>query len=169
MQCFTKFAMSGLTALSISLAPVPAFAGPDGEDIAKALAGLAVIGLIATAAKDRRSKNSSSRTFTTVDPFSTIEGSRAPRAVEGRIIRPNQRVQRARGFRQAALPDRCIRLLSTNRGDRSIYSARCLQRHYVYYNQLPRDCRFQVHGNSRPHIVFGTRCLRRDGWQVARY
>ena len=167
MSRFSKLALSGLTALSLSLAPIPASAGPDGEDIAKALAGLAVLGIIATAVNDRDKKRRSQTVRTIpVQPYGSIEGSRV---IEGEIRRPGDRTNRYNGVRRVALPDRCVRIVSTSRGDRTVYGARCLQRDFIYVNHLPASCKLQVRTNNRIRNAYGARCLRRDGWQVARF
>lgn len=165
MSRIAKFALSGLTALSLSLAPMEVSAAPDGEDIAKALAGLAVIGIVASTMNDRKQKRKSeARGAVPVNPYATIEG---PRAIEGEIRRPGEKKNRFHGVRQAALPDRCVRIVSTDRGDRTAYSARCLQREYIYADQLPAACQVQVQTNDRVRLVYGARCLQRDGWRVA--
>lgn len=167
MSRFAKLALSGLTALSLSLAPLPAAAAPDGEDIAKALAGLAVLGIIATAVNDRDKRRSSQTVRTIpVQPYDSIEGSRV---IEGEIRRPGDRTTRHNGVRRVALPDRCVRIVSTSRGDRTVYGARCLQRDFIYVNHLPASCKVQVRTNNRIRHAYGARCLRRDGWQVARF
>ncbi len=163
-----KTAIAGLTALSLSLAPVPAVADPDGEDIARVLAGLAVLGIIAAAANDRndRKKRNAARQAHS-GRHGSIEHGLPHRVIEGDIRRPGERAPKGNRFRRAALPDRCLRIVSTSRGDRAVYGARCLQRNYVHVNHLPDRCRLQVRTNNRTRIVYGARCLQRDGWRVA--
>ena len=169
MTRFVKLALSGLTALSLTMTPMPASAGPDGEDIAKALAGLAVLGIIASAANDRKKRRrNQANTVINNNPYGSIEGSRSPRVIEGEIRRRgNQGRVNNQRFRFTPLPDRCVRVVSTSRGDRTVYGARCLKRNYAYTNRLPERCRLQVRTNNRIRNVYGARCLRRDGWQVA--
>ncbi|MEO1537624.1 MAG: hypothetical protein AAFR73_07815 [Pseudomonadota bacterium] len=169
MNRFAKLAISGLTALSLSLGTVPAAqAAPDGEDLAKVLAGLAVVGLIAHAANDRDKKTTqttqTSRTVT--KEYGSIEHGEPTRIIEGTIRRPSDQYQ---GVRRAALPDQCVRIVSTSRGDRTVYGARCLKQDYIYANQLPQACKLQIRTNNRIRNAYGANCLRRDGWQVARY
>jgi len=165
MSRFTKFVLSGVTAISLALTPMSAAAAPDGEDIAKTLAGLAILGLIANAANERRSSRSTTVRRSNNNAFSTIEGSRV---IDGKIRRPGELKHRYRGARRAALPDRCVRILTTSRGDRTVYGGRCLSRDYIYASQLPAECKRQVRtNNNRVRTVYSPRCLRRDGWQVA--
>jgi hypothetical protein len=174
MTRFAKLVLSGLTALSLSLAPVPASAGPDGEDIAKALAGLAVLGLIAHSANDRKKKRRAAAAQTVTNPYGSIEhGLPSGRVIEGEIRRPGQPGQKGNYWqdraRDVALPDQCLLVVRTDRGDRTAYGKRCLQRNYRHYTKLPNDCRLQVRTDRGVRQVYGARCLRRDGWQVARY
>lgn len=172
MTRLAKLALSGLTALSLSLAPMPASAGPDGEDIAKALAGLAVLGLIANSANDRKKKRRAAAAQTVTDPYGSIENGLPSRVIEGEIRRPGQPGHTDNYWqnraRDVALPDQCLRVVRTVRGGRNAYGKRCLQRNYRHYMKLPRDCRLQVRTDNGIRHVYGARCLRRDGWQVAR-
>lgn len=163
-----KIAVSGLTALSLSLAPLPAAAGPDGEDIAKVIAGLAVLGVIAAAAddrNDRKKRNSSQHVYG--GRYGSIEDGSPLRVIEGDLRRPGEWVPKDRGYRRIALPDRCLRVVSTSRGNRAVYTERCLKRHYIHVNRLPDRCRLQVRSDDRTRVVYGARCLQRDGWRVA--
>lgn len=168
MTRFTKVALSGLTALSLALTPLPAAA--DSEDVAKALAGLAVLGIIAAAANDRnkrKEKQTQQRVWQTVPHghFGSIEGGR--RVIQGEIIRPGS--SNLRQHRRAALPDRCLRIVSTSRGNRAVYGNRCLRNNFAQLNRLPERCRVQVRTDNRVRNAFAARCLRREGWQVAQF
>ncbi|MEM6891530.1 MAG: hypothetical protein AAF636_25920 [Pseudomonadota bacterium] len=171
MSRIAKLMLSGFTAVSLSLTPIPATAGPDGEDLAKALAGFAVIGLIASAANDRKKKRQAEASSSILgSPFRSIENPNSPRIIGGEIRRPRSHNGNIRNvFRRAPLPDRCLRIVSTVRGDRAVYGARCLSRNYVYSNRLPDRCELQIRTQNRIRNAYGVRCLRRDGWQVARF
>ncbi|MEM7752040.1 MAG: hypothetical protein AAF230_01435 [Pseudomonadota bacterium] len=168
MTRFTKIAFSGLTALSLALTPMSA-AAADRDDVAKALAGLAVLGIIAAAANDR-DNNRNQRVVTqsiTNRQFGTIGGNPQRRVIRGEIIRPGH--SNKRQARRAALPDQCLRIIRTSRGNRAVYGARCLSNNFAQLNRLPRACKAQVRTNNRIRQVYTARCLRRDGWQVARF
>lgn len=167
MTRFFKFALSGLTAFSLSIAPLPAAADPDGEDIAKVLAGLAVLGIIATAANDRQTDRKKASSLPAAGKsYGSIEDDRFPRTIDGKIRRPGERYG-GKGARRNPLPDRCVRFVTTNRIDRPVYDARCLSKTYAYVNRLPDRCRLHVRTGNRVRDVYGAHCLRRDGWQVA--
>ena len=166
----TTLATAAIAAASIALTPNQASA--DGDDIAKIIAGLAVAGIFAKAIDNRKDRKEAERA-------AAAEASRYGRTYDGRRIiegtiepyRLND-VQRGpkfnRGYKQLALPDRCLRTVETARGDRLAYGARCLDRRYRHADKLPRSCETVVRTPRGFRTVYGARCLRRDGWVVAR-
>ncbi len=168
MTRFAKLSLSLATALSLALAPVPAAAEPDGEDIARVLAGLAILGIIAKAASDndddrRRTRARSATRYGSIDDY------RDRRVIEGEIInRDYRKTPKGKGYKKAKLPDRCLRIIDTARGDRLVYGARCLNRNYRHASKLPQRCERLVRTNRGVRTVYATRCLARDGWRVAR-
>lgn len=165
-KSFTQLALSGATALSLTLTPMSASAAPDGEDIAKTLAGLAVLGVIASIASDRN-KSRSSRTTTTADTYGSIDGPKGRRVIDGDISRPNNSSDPKRKYKRVRLPDNCVRILRTSNGDRTVYGQRCLNRNYMFASQLPERCERQVRTNGRVRTVYLGQCLDRRGWKVA--
>ena len=164
MTRIKNIAIAGLAALGLTLAPVPAAA--DSEDVAKVLLGLAAVGLIAKAAKDRNDRNDRAVQW--------YDGSRndrhGNRTIEGTILRPNdwRSDQSAKKkYKRRALPERCLRIVDTDRRDRLAYERRCLNRNYKHASSLPRDCQVRVRTNRGVQVVYGARCLARDGWRVA--
>lgn len=164
MSRFASLALSAITALSLSLTPIPA-AAADREDIAKVIAGLALLGIVAHAANEREDRKQVTATRS-AGPNGIVRGDGV---IRGEIRRHGNRNNQYHGVRRAALPDRCVRILSTARGDRAVYGARCLRQDYIYANQLPSSCKLQVRTNNRIRHVYGARCLRRDGWRVLRF
>ena len=162
MKRISSLAMSAVTALGLALTPMPAAA--DGEDIAKALAGIVVLGLIAKSVDDRRDRNEVARSETfygrnTLDDRRVIDG-------EIRWIdRPHQ--SKRQGFKKRPLPERCLRIVDTGRRDRLVYGKRCLQRNFKFSRKLPEACKRLVRTDRGLRTVYGARCLRRDGWRVA--
>lgn len=159
--------VAGLAALGLTLTPVPAAA--DGEDLAKALAGLAVLGLIAKAVDDRNDRRKARAAE--VSRLNTFDDRRGTRIIGGELRRPGEAHRRGHGsarYKSVALPDRCLRLLDTDRRDRLVYARHCLNRNYRHANRLPERCEWQVRTDRGLRTVYGARCLARDGWQVAR-
>lgn len=181
MNRFAKLMIAATTALSLAATPMTASAEPDGEDIARALAGLAILGIVAKAASDRNDRRDRERVTRNRElDFGRIEDDydrfdRYDR--HGRYDRDGRRVIRGdidrhgpkagRGYKRAELPNRCLFTVDTGRREFLAYGSRCLDRHYKFANKLPRDCRWQVRTNRGTRTVYGARCLRRDGWRVA--
>jgi len=165
-KSFTKLALSGATALSLALTPMSAQAAPDGEDVAKTLAGLAVLGIIASIASDRNNSRSSTTTATT-NRLGSINGPRGQRVIDGEISRPNNTSDPKRKYKRVRLPDNCVRILRTSNGNRTVYGQRCLNRNYMFASQLPERCERQVRTNGRVRTFYMARCLDRLGWKVA--
>ena len=145
-------------------------AAADGEDIAKVVAGLAVLGILANSIDDRndRQARSSQRIYRQDQAFNTRRD--AP-VIRGEIRHPNQKKwnsAKTAKYKRRPLPDRCLRIIDTHRRDRLAYSPQCLKRSYKFANRLPRDCKQLVRTNRGVRAVYMARCLQRDGWRVAR-
>ncbi|MCG6884775.1 MAG: hypothetical protein LJE62_13575 [Silicimonas sp.] len=164
----TKLALSGLTAFSLAFAPMPASAA-DGEDIAKAIAGLAILGIIAKAASDRDDRQTSRSADTRYWPYGRIERDENRRVIEGEIRRPGHGSSKFDDrYKRAKLPDACRLIVDTRHGDRNVYGKYCLARQFKYANRLPSRCEILVRDGGRPRLVYGSHCLAREGWRVAR-
>jgi len=158
--------MAALTAAGLALTPVSA-AAADREDIARALAGLAILGIVAKAASERDERRTVARQGTS---FGSIDRFDDRSVLQGELYRPGQRRQstQAQRFRSVALPERCLRVLSTARGEQFVYGQGCLTNNYRHANRLPQSCQRQVQTPNGVRTVYRARCLARDGWQVAR-
>ncbi len=167
MSRIRNIALSTATAFSLALTPAPVAA--DSSDVAKVLAGIAILGIAAKVIDDRRDRRetvTSSRVLN--QRFGTIDGDR--RIIDGEFRRYGEPTRRAkhRGYKKRPLPDRCLRIVENNRGrERLVYGDRCLDRYYKFAAKLPDRCRILVRTDRRVRAVFGSRCLARDGWRVA--
>ena len=163
-----KSATIGALFVGLSLTPAQA----NGDDLARAILGIAAVGIIAKAIDDRNDRrNKTTATIGASRLRSVEQNSRfGGRIVDGRI-RPyeSNRTHSKRGFKKQPLPQRCLRVVETSRGDRLAYGARCLNQNFRFASRLPDRCETAVRTNRRFRTVFGARCLRRDGWNVARY
>lgn len=171
MNRLASITAAAFAAAGIAFAPAPAAA--DGDDIAKIIAGIAVAGIIAKAIDDRKDRKRAKRAATATEfpRFGSIED-RDRRIIDGRIRRYDEDDFRhgpkpGRGYKQLALPERCLLTVETARGDRLAYGARCLDRRYKFANKLPSSCETVVRTPRGFREVYGARCLRRDGWRVA--
>lgn len=157
--------VAAITAFGISLSPVPAAA--DTSDAVKVLGGLAILGIIAKTADDRRDRRreAAARAEAERGIFGTQRGDRV---LHGELRRPDQhRWTRGQGFKKQPLPERCLRIADTVRGERLVYAERCLNRNYKHANRLPQFCQRQIGTSRGLRTVYGSRCLSRDGWNVA--
>ena len=127
----------------------------DGEDIAKALLALGAIAVIANQIDKNKSSASAGTTVST-------------RHSNDRVVTlPNTRpqVHRDKHRLRYALPVNCLRTYNAARGERQLFSGRCLSRVDHKLAKLPRDCAYTVRGN-RGVIgkAYGPRCMARHGF-----
>lgn len=162
----TPFKLAIVAAFGIAMAPAPAAA--DRDDVAKIIAGLAVAGIVAKVIDDRKEKNRNSGVSSRLAPrYDSFDERRRPGTYTGTLRRLDEGRRSNRGYKQYALPDQCLRILDTNRGDRRVYARHCLKRNYAFSNKLPRACEIRVRTERGIRTVYGRRCLARDGWEVA--
>ncbi len=167
MRRLTPFTLAIAAAFGIALTPAPAAA--DRSDIAKIIAGLAVAGIVAKAIDDRKDRKRANSAQITQPRYNSFDNRHGGISIDGTLRRPGEQpvLRGNRGYKNYALPDQCLRILDTSRGDRRVYGSRCLQRNYAFANKLPRGCAIQVRTDRGNRTVYGRRCLSRDGWQVA--
>lgn len=142
--------------LSIALAATSVTATPAraDEDVAKVIAGLALLGIIASASKkDRRHDPAPVARRGHKDPAPVIR--RSPR---------HKDVSRDRRRAVKIAPRQCLRNQWTHRGERNVYSARCLQQS-VRAN-LPQSCLREARGTKGPRYFYTQRCLKGHGWRL---
>jgi hypothetical protein len=144
----TAIVVTGFTA-------IPARAG--GDDVAKALAGLAAI-MIIGAAISNSSSNAAPMPAPTPVPTPT------------RIMPPLHHVT-PRTPSRYVLPGQCERRIRTNNGYKTILGANCLAKKYSRTRSLPRTCvtNFWNEKKDRLGTGYAEPCLRRYGYQIARY
>lgn len=167
MTRLTPFTLAIVAAFGIAVAPAPAAA--DSDDVAKIIAGLAVAGIVAKVIDDRKDrKRAATQQTNQWRPYNdSFDQPRRNRTIDGNLRRLDDGRRSNRGYKQYALPDQCLRILDTARGDRRVYARHCLKRNYAFANRLPQACEIKVRTNRGVRTVYGRRCLARDGWQVA--
>lgn len=67
------------------------------------------------------------------------------------------------------LPGDCLRSVQTRSGPVRYFSQRCLERNYRHANSLPRDCAVRFRFSNGTRAGYDARCLRNEGYQLARY
>lgn len=146
---FTATVAAAVTALAVmTVAAVPARAGQDSDDLAKALAAVAAIAIIGTALNNHD------------------DDRKAP----GRVVHPYKPIHQP-GFgkrRAIVLPAQCAVQLRGYRQSETVYPARCLRRAGVD-RRLPERCEVTLQGRGRGHgygrTAYEENCLLNSGFQ----
>lgn len=66
------------------------------------------------------------------------------------------------------LPAKCLRAFETRRGTVRMYTKRCLKNNFRFYNRLPQVCRTTVRANHKKRTGYTARCMRQQGYSLAR-
>ena len=161
-------AILGLVLAGAAVTPAQA----DSDDLARAVLGIATVAIIAKAIDDRNDRRKDTVPIVGASRLGSAEqsyGHNNRREIDSRAKSYNRHGPKAgRGYKKRALPQACLRVVETGRGDRLAYGARCLDRNYRFASRLPDRCETAVRTNRGVRTVFGARCLRREGWSVAR-
>jgi hypothetical protein len=173
MKRIASLTASALAAISLSLTPGTASA--DTDDLAKIIAGIAVVGIIAKAIDNRNDRKNNVYRDDAIGAGRLgriddgVRYDRYGRPIyDGRRDRDNHKGPKdRRGYKKQALPRQCLSVIETPRGDRQVYSAQCLNRNYRFADKLPESCETVVRTSRGYRTVYGVRCLARDGWRVA--
>lgn len=138
-----------VASLSIGLSGFSASAAHAGsrdtERALAAIAGLAVIGAIIASERKKERRRAKARHQNHVEPRPL------PRRINRKL-----------------LPQQCLR--SFGEGDQRIrlFGARCMDRHYAYVDELPLRCERRVRTDRGIRQGYAVRCLKRQGYQMAR-
>lgn len=172
MRHVIKPVLAAIAAIGLLTQPQQASAA-EGDDIARALVGIATLAIIAKAVddrKDRKKKATTQRWRAEQTQGAARFGSRDNRRIiDGRVLPFGEKPRAGkRGYKKHALPRQCLRTVETRRGNRPAYAARCLDRTYKFARRLPQSCEALIRTRRGVQAVYGARCLQRDGWNVAR-
>ncbi len=66
------------------------------------------------------------------------------------------------------LPSQCFRSFDTRHGTVQMFGNRCLQNNFRHANSLPQHCRVQVRTYQGDRSGYDARCLRDQGYKLAR-
>ena len=154
-----KTVTAGLTALSLALS-VPTTAQAGNDDVAKALAGLALIAIVGAALSDNNG-----RTQVQVTPPQSY-----PNRREGVRSHDEHRSDNwgHNARRVALLPEACSIELNRHGETRELYNSRCLRRTYANFDALPSDCQTTYRQNGHTRNGFNASCLRQYGFRTER-
>ncbi|SHJ98128.1 hypothetical protein SAMN05444000_11677 [Shimia gijangensis] len=139
-----------IVAAAITVTGISAVPARADEDVIKFILGAAAIYALTQAIEDRNEPRVS-----TTSPY-------RPRTVEPRPL-----PRRAR--RLAPIPARCLKHHETQNGMVRMIGKRCVNRHYHQAHRLPETCRVSRHTYNGVRHGYKPRCLRRNGFEVARH
>lgn len=130
------------------------------EDVLRALAAIAGIAIVGKVIHDRNERKRTQNTVTRNTYKAPAHNNRkvydlAPRPLPKRA---NRRL----------LPGDCLRSVQTRQGRVRYFGKRCLERSYKHVNRLPQYCAVRFRGEDRNRRGYEARCLRREGYQLAR-
>ena len=145
-----SIAITGLSAL-------PARA--DQDDVAKALAALAGIAIIAKIIRDNKDDEQTVTRRYPAYPDPVIRPGH-PRKVYPRPM--PHRVDRR------LLPQHCFRSYDTRQGRYHMFGRRCLKNNYRFARELPQRCALRIRTRDGIRSGYDARCLRRSGYSLAR-
>ncbi|EPX77781.1 hypothetical protein [Litoreibacter arenae] len=137
----TRQFIAALLSLSLGFSAMSTARARADEDVVKIIAGLALLGILANAAKDRNREV-------------VTQNQHRPR-----YSKPN----RPRQTKKVA-PRRCLREQWTHRGKRDVYGARCMENRAQH--ALPRNCKRQVETRRGVRNFYTPNCLRKNGWNA---
>lgn len=147
--------ISAVAGLSIAITGFAAAPARADEDVARALAAIVGLAIIGAAIKDARDDDKARKTVRK-KPVVRHRQHVTPRALPKRVNRK-------------LLPQRCFRTFSNRNGQNyAAFGHRCLSNHYTHVNSLPRQCLREAYGQRGLRTVYGARCLRNQGYQLAR-
>jgi len=117
----------------------------DSDDIAKFIAGAAILGIIGAAINDSK-EDRRYRPHVTPTP--------RPKPLPPRV-------------RRYDLPAKCLTSVRTRGRDLRLMGMRCLSRNYKHVRSLPNRCYVEVN-NRKNSRGYHPRCLRRNGYRLVR-
>lgn len=153
-QFFTRRAnthrkfIAAILAFSVAIAGFSAAPARADEDVAKFLAGLAVLGIIGAAIND--AKDDAKRT--------------PPRRHD--VILPDGPRPKPHHVRKYDLPGGCLTSLRVNGQNHRFLAQRCLKNNYRYTRQLPQRCHSFFDNGHQRRQGYRPKCLRRHGYRL---
>lgn len=132
------------------------------EDVLRALAAIAGIAIVGKVIHDRNErKREKSHVARNVHKAPVYHNHK-----KVYDLAPRPLPQRAKNRR--LLPGDCLRTAETRQGRVRYFGKRCLERNFNYVNRLPQACAIRLRGDDRNRRGYEARCLRREGYQLAR-
>ncbi len=118
----------------------------DSDDIAKFIAGAAILGIIGAAINDSKKDR---RRPPHVEPLP------GPKPLPPRV-------------RRYDLPAQCLTSIRVRGKDRNLLGMRCLRRNYDYVRELPNRCYAEFDNRNQSRRGYRPGCLRKHGYRLVR-
>lgn len=176
--------IAAVVAAALTLTAVGAAPARADNDLLKTLAivaGAAVVGKVIYDQNQRAQKNQTvSRNVTQPPAFYQAPAPKTYRApMPQTVYRPVSRptVAYASPIEPRPLPSRvdrkllpgdCLQSVDTRDGRVRFFAQQCLEQNYKHVKQLPRDCAVRFRSYNGPRAGYDARCLRDEGYQLAR-
>ncbi len=137
-------------ALAVTAISLPAQARADQEDVAKVIAGLAVLAILGAALND-----------TDDGPVTgPVTGHAHPQKPH---LQPRPL---PRNVTRYDLPGQCLKTVRKGRQDHRILGRHCLEQNYRLTQSLPKACKVQIYGNKGLRKGYKPNCLRQHGYHL---
>lgn len=135
----------------------------DANDVAKALAGIAALAIIAKTIENNRDDkrhhgyvHTPTRNYGHPHGNAGVRGHVQPRPLPNRVS-------------QKLLPRRCVVDISGRNRTVRAFGSRCLAGNNINVNRLPNNCQIRIGGNRQDRVLYEAGCLRNHGYSLARY
>ncbi|QUJ76448.1 hypothetical protein KDD17_16450 [Sulfitobacter albidus] len=170
--------LSTLAATALALTAftaAPAYA--DDDRTARALAtilGLAIVGkIIHDERKDDKEKRKARQQVYKPQAHTHRHGHLTHRHHDGQVRHSHRSHQPKprplpRRVDRKQLPKHCFRSYDTRQGTAYMFGRRCLERSYQFVNRLPQACAQRIRTYDGKRRGYNARCLRRNGYSLAR-
>ena len=163
----TRKFIAAVVCTALSVTAIGAAPAKADEDLAKALATIVGIAIVGKVISDKLDDDK--------PPTQTVARNRAydnfrfeNNANTDRVITPWEPRPLPRRVERRLLPGDCLRSFETSDGRVRVFGKRCLERNYSYNQSLPRSCAVRFRVNNKKRRGYDARCLRREGYQLAR-
>ncbi|WP_227269904.1 hypothetical protein [Roseobacter weihaiensis] len=137
------------------------------DDVARALAAIVGLAVVGKVISDRLEDDNYGDVITRRYDNRDIYAAPSLRRPDSMIRRVDPRPL-PRRVAKRLLPGHCLRSFDTRDGRYRIFGKRCLERNYDYTRSLPRACKVSFRANQKKRHGYDARCLRHEGYQLAR-
>lgn len=157
--------IAAIVGAAITVTAIGATPAKANDDLARTLAALVGLAIVGKVVSDRLDDDDNDRVvyrdrFDDRYTYSPTLNDNVIRRVDPRPL--------PRTVKRRLLPGDCLRSWNTRDGRARVFGKRCLQRNYAFTESLPRACEVKLRVNKKKRLGYDARCLRREGYQLAR-